>query len=120
MTEDAGFRYPLPSHAISAWYTGDGIALGLPGIDGSRGHTVIIPLEKLGIERGEAGAVPSRALGWATLMDLLKSRYRAANAQRPMHVASPAGPTAYQIEAALRRARAADPARTTLADLGLD
>lgn len=129
--------YPVPSFAAYIWLAGDKLCLGLPPADGrSRGHTVVIPLAKLNITRGqteweqENGAVDLTrsvsTVGFATLLQLLHQRERDG---RIAPIGARGEPTQYQLEAMMKAlagssvsvTKAAPTKRAqSLADLGLE
>ncbi len=128
---DAGFRYPPPAGALTVWFNGSALCIAVPpSAPGARGHTVMLPLEKLSIECGEGGTPLARQLGWRVLLDLLQAAYRRESAG-PARIAEPSAPSLWQIEQALKSSGGASgprlsrlgsgPAgRTTLSDLDLD
>ena len=122
---DSGFRYPPPSNALTLWFDGNSICVGIaPSSPEGRGHTVRLPLAKCSIECSEGGTPLARQLGWRALRDLLTAAYHAGQGAPRAKISEPAAPSLYQIEQALRASGpklGSGPAgRTTLADLGLD
>lgn len=97
-----------PLHACSIWLAGDELRINL-GPSGADGHTVSIPRSALHTAEGAAFR------GWGILFDILRRREGSSRAPR---IATPAAPVQYDIEAMLRKVRAAGP--TSLQDLGLD
>lgn len=91
--------YPLPAHCAYIWFDGANLRLQLPP-DGpeSHGNTVILPLERLGIVRNEAGAPRPDQRGWLVLLDVLRARLAAADRR----IGTQASPVQYDIEAVLR------------------
>lgn len=130
MSNDPGFRYPPPAHALTVWFTGNALALAIPASPLGRGHTVMIPLDKCQLDRTEGGSIKATQLGWATLLSLLQARSAAEASERPTRprIGEAAGPSAWQIEQALKASgggRVAGkpspkPRATTLSDLGLE
>lgn len=120
--------YPLPANSASVWFNGQGIAIAFPPTEGrSRGHTVIIPLERLEIPLTDSGAIAAAHSGWNTLLALLKERY---SAQHTPRMGERAEPTQYQLDAWLRAnglgsvprhpARGASAEAIDISDLGLE
>lgn len=131
MTDDPGFRYPPPSHALTVWFTGNALALAIPPSLGSRGHTVMIPLERCSLDRTEGGSIKATQLGWATLLSLLQARAAAEASEHPTRprIGEAPAPSLWQIEQALKASAGGrvagkhptvKPRATSLADLGLE
>lgn len=94
--------YPLPQYAAYIWVEGSDLCLGTPPqAEHERGHTVRIPLAKCGVECSEWGTPKASQLGWKVLLDLLTARRRAESRDR-FTIATPADPTQYIIEQALK------------------
>ena len=91
--------YPLPSHAISIWLSGNDLMLGLSPLDGnSKGHILRIAAEKLGVEVSAFGEPLASQRGWAALLSVLRERNKAG--RQPL--GSAGEPTQYNLDAMLR------------------
>jgi hypothetical protein len=97
-----------PQHACSIWLNGDELRLGFEGPSGAM-HSVAIPRSALHTPDGAAFR------GWAILFDILRRR---EGSSRVPSIGQRSAPVQYDIEAMLRKVRAAGP--TSLRDLGLD
>lgn len=88
--------YPPPSHAAFIWHRGDALCIGLPDYSGggSVGHTLVIPLSKLGMDRSKA-----EMRGWQIILDVLFARSHASEGDE--RLSTPAAPTGRQLEAML-------------------
>ena len=84
--------YPVPGSAAYIWHRGDALCLGLPGENGI-GHTVVIPIAKLGLDGTKA-----EQRGWRILLDILSAR---AHETGRAQLSTPAMPTRTQVEALL-------------------
>lgn len=87
--------YPPPSHAAFIWHRGDALCIGLPDYSGggSVGHTLVIPLAKLGVARDKADQ-----RGWQIILDVLFARKHHEDGPA---LSTPAAPTGRQLEALL-------------------
>lgn len=94
MSQDS--EYPLPQSAASIWFNGQSICIGFAPQEGkSRGHTVMIPLERLEVPTTDSGAIAAAHSGWATLLALLKERYSASHVPR---IGERSEPSQYQLD----------------------
>lgn len=92
--------YPLPAHAASIWFTGDGLSIAFPpqGPE-QKGSTIHIPLDRCGIETNDWGTPLPSQRGWSVILTFLKQR--AAAAREFKRLGEPGTPSQYEVERAL-------------------
>lgn len=90
--------YPLPSYGLSIWLTGDTLNIAIPpAADGTRQHTICLPLAKCSIETTEGGSILGRQRGWLVLLELLKSKEREKRNPNAK-IGNASAPVKYDIE----------------------
>lgn len=87
-------KYPLPTYAASIWFTGTSINITFPN-----DQTIVIPLERCGVETNDSGAPLPSQRGWALIAQLLKDR--AAASRDENKIGQRGQPTQYEVERAL-------------------
>ena len=82
--------YPVPSYAANIWVVGNEIHLALPPLEGNKqGHTVVLPWNAKALDH---------------LLRILRQR---ATQVRPLNIATPAGPTQWDIEQLMKAVKKA-------------
>lgn len=65
----------IPPFAASIWTDGNNLMLAFP-VEGKKGHTVAIPLERCIPDKTAFGNIPTHHAGFHQLLELLKARAR--------------------------------------------
>lgn len=87
-------KYPLPAHAASIWFTGTSLNLTFPN-----DQTIVIPLERCGVETNEWGSPLPSQRGWAVILQCLKDRATASREESK--IGQRGQPTQYEVERAM-------------------
>ncbi len=87
-------KYPLPAYAANIWFKGDALCVSFPNQ-----QTIVIPVERCGIAKSEAGTPLPSQRGWMVLLQLMKDR--AAQARDETKIGQKGQPTQYEIERAM-------------------
>ncbi len=87
-------KYPLPDYAASIWFTGDSI-----NITFGNDQTVVIPIDRCGIEANGWGTPLPSQRGWAVILANLKDRAAASRDEKK--IGQRGQPTQYEVERAM-------------------